>query len=79
MIDVAIPGFGRLDAHHVVAVGNGRNDRLMLAAAALGIGVCGREGIASEAMQSSRIVVGNILDALDLMLSTTRLIASLRD
>jgi P-type E1-E2 ATPase len=62
----------------VVAVGNGRNDALMLAAAALGIGVCGDEGIATEALQSCVIVVRNIHDALDLLLSKQRLIASLR-
>lgn len=67
-----------LGPHRAVAVGNGRNDRLMLAAAALGIGVCGDEGIATEALHSCTIVVRNIRDALDLLLSERRLIASLR-
>jgi P-type E1-E2 ATPase len=67
-----------LGRHGVVAVGNGRNDRSMLAAAALGIGVCGDEGIATEALQSCEIVVRNIHDAFDLLLSERRLIASLR-
>ena len=67
-----------LGGQRVVAVGNGRNDRLMLAAAALGIGVCGDEGIATEALHACTIVVRNIHDALDLLLSEKRLIASLR-
>ena len=67
-----------LGPQRVVAVGNGRNDALMLAAAALGIGVCGDEGIATEALRSCAIVVRNIHDALDLLLSEKRLIASLR-
>ena len=70
-----VDGLGR---NGVVAVGNGRNDALMLAAAALGIGVCGDEGIAAEALQSCAIVVRNIHDALDLLLSEKRLIATLR-
>jgi soluble P-type ATPase len=67
-----------LGAQHVVAVGNGRNDRRMLAAAALGIGVCGGEGIASEALQACTIVVRDVRDALDLLGSPARLTATLR-
>jgi soluble P-type ATPase len=47
-----------------VAIGNGRNDRLMLAAAVLGIGVVGGEGLAGEALRASGIVVRHIVDAL---------------
>ncbi len=67
-----------LGPNRAVAVGNGRNDRLMLAAAALGIGVCGDEGIAAEALRACVIVVRDIHDAFDLLLSEKRLIASLR-
>jgi soluble P-type ATPase len=67
-----------LGPQRVVAVGNGRNDRLMLASAALGIGVCGDEGIAGEALRSCTIVVRHIHDALDLLLSEKRLMATLR-
>lgn len=67
-----------LGAHHVVAIGNGRNDRLMLAAAALGIGVIGDEGIATEALQASDVVARHIVDAFELLLETRRLIATLR-
>jgi P-type E1-E2 ATPase len=67
-----------LGAHAVVAIGNGRNDRLMLAAAALGIGVVGAEGIATEALQAADVVVRDITDAFDLLLDTRRLVATLR-
>ena len=62
----------------VIAIGNGRNDRLLLEAAALAIGVCGREGIATEALQASDIVVPDPAAALDLLLDTKRLVATLR-
>ena len=67
-----------LGARHVVAVGNGRNDRLMLAAVALGIGVCGGEGLAAEALQASTILARDVCDALDLLASPARLTATLR-
>jgi soluble P-type ATPase len=67
-----------LGAGHVVAIGNGRNDRMMLAAAALGIAVCGTEGLAGEALRASAVVVGGITDGLDLLLHPKRLLATLR-
>jgi soluble P-type ATPase len=67
-----------LGADHVVAIGNGRNDRLMLAASALGIGVGGTEGIAAETIAACDVVVPDIGAALDLLLETKRLVASLR-
>jgi soluble P-type ATPase len=67
-----------LGAAHVVAIGNGRNDRMMLDAARLGIAVCGTEGGAVESMQASDIVVHHVVDALDLLLKPNRLLATLR-
>lgn len=67
-----------LGAAHVVAIGNGRNDWMMLDTAALGIAVCGAEGAAAEALQVGDIVVGRIVDALDLLLHPKRLLATLR-
>lgn len=61
-----------------VAIGNGRNDALMLKSSALGICVIGDEGTAIEAVQSSRLMVNHINDALDLFLNPKRLIATLR-
>jgi soluble P-type ATPase len=62
----------------VAAIGNGRNDRLMLAEAALGIGVLGEEGLAGDALAGSDAVVRDIRDALDLLLKPQRLVATLR-
>lgn len=67
-----------LGAEHVAAIGNGRNDRSMLQLAGLGIAVMGQEGLAATALSASDLVVGNILDALDLLLIPQRLVATLR-
>ncbi len=67
-----------LGADHVVAFGNGRNDALMLEAAALGVAVLMNEGIARETLFAANIVVPNIIDALDLLLNPLRLKATLR-
>jgi len=68
----------RLGAADVVAIGNGRNDRLMLAAAALGIVVIGDEGSAADTLQASDIVVRDVVDAFALLDNPRRLIATLR-
>ena len=68
----------RLGARSVVAVGNGVNDGQMLSAAALGIAVLGREGLAAETLRAADLVVGCIEDALDLLLYPRRLLATLR-
>jgi len=68
----------RLGAAHAVAIGNGRNDRLLLAAAALGIAVVGDEGAAAEALHVSDVVVRHIEDAFELLLEPRRLVATLR-
>lgn len=69
----------RIGAERVVAIGNGRNDRLMLAAAALGIGVMGDEGVAGEALPACDVVTRHIGDALGLLLEPRRAVATLRD
>ena len=67
-----------LGASQVVCIGNGRNDRLMLAEAALGIAVTGPEGTAGEALAAADLFVPGISDALDLLQAPTRLVATLR-
>jgi soluble P-type ATPase len=67
-----------LGTDRVVAVGNGRNDRKMLAAAALGIAVVQREGGASDTLAAADVVVTGVLDALELLRHPTRLVATLR-
>jgi soluble P-type ATPase len=68
----------RLGPGECVAIGNGRNGRAMLAAAALGIAVVGREGAAVEALHACDIAVRDAADALELLLEPRRLLATLR-
>jgi soluble P-type ATPase len=68
----------KLGAEHVCAIGNGRNDRKMLAAAAVGVALVQREGSAGEALACAAVVVTDVLDALDLLRRPARLIATLR-
>jgi len=67
-----------LGAQAVVAIGNGRNDRKMLAAAAVSVALVQQEGGAGEAVTAAAVVARDILDALDLLRLPTRLIATLR-
>ena len=68
----------RLGAESVVAIGNGRNDRLMLGAAALGMSVSGLEGTAAEAIAAAHLHATDIHDALDLLAKPLRLVATRR-
>jgi soluble P-type ATPase len=67
-----------LGASRTAAVGNGRNDRLMLKEAALGIVVLQSEGAAADAMAAADLAAPDIRAALDLLLVPRRLKASLR-
>nr|NLI50500.1 ATPase P [Propionibacterium sp.] len=67
-----------LGAELVCAVGNGRNDRLMLEDAALGVAVMLAEGVAPETLAAATVVCPSVLDALDLLLHPLRLTATLR-
>lgn len=69
---------GKLGPERTAAIGNGRNDRLMLAAAALGICVLLDEGAAVETWNSADVVCPSILSALELLSSPLRLTATLR-
>jgi len=68
----------KLGSERVACIGNGRNDRLMLWEAALGIAVIGPEGAASEAMVAADVVCRDAKEALSLLLHPKRLVASLR-
>jgi len=61
-----------------VALGNGNNDRRMLKAAGVGIAVSEGEGCAVDAITSADILVNGAMDALNLLLNTKRLKATLR-
>lgn len=67
-----------LGAKHTAAIGNGRNDALMLTEAALGVAVVQQEGAALAALTAADVVAPDILNALDLFLHPARLIATLR-
>lgn len=67
-----------LGGEHVCAVGNGRNDRKMLAAAAVGVALVQQETGAGEAIAAAAVVATSIHDALDLLRFPKRLIATLR-
>lgn len=70
---------GELGRNSVVAVGNGRNDRLMLQAAGLGIAVVGPEAAAVDAVRAADLVVTNIHAAFDLLSNPLRLVATMRE
>lgn len=60
------------------AMGNGRNDVLMLEAAGLSFVVAGREGCCSKALMAADVTVASIVDALDLLLAPQCCVATLR-
>jgi soluble P-type ATPase len=68
----------RLNETQVVAIGNGRNDHLMLKTASLGIAIIQGEGAALQTCLAADVLAPNILAALDLLLIPKRLIATLR-
>lgn len=68
----------KLPSHRTVCIGNGRNDRLMLEEAALGIAVILGEGAAVETVVSADVVCTDIVAALELLMNPLRLTATLR-
>ena len=68
----------KLGAEKVAALGNGNNDRKLLAAARVGIAVAEGEGCAVEAVVAANILVRCAQDGLDLLLNPKRLKATLR-
>ena len=67
-----------LGAKNTVAVGNGRNDCLMLDRAALGIAIVGEECAAGVTVRAADVVAPDIVCALDLLINPLRLTATLR-
>ncbi len=68
----------KLGVDSTTAIGNGRNDRLMLKTSALGIVVIQEEGAAVETMLAADVVVPDITTALNLLNNPLRLVAALR-
>jgi len=67
-----------LDRNRCIAIGNGNNDVKMLEIAKIGIAIMGCEGCSSEAMRVSDIICRDIIDALNLLINPSRLIATMR-
>ncbi len=67
-----------LGTEFTVCIGNGRNDRLMVKEAALGIIVIQEEGAAVETILAADIVCNSIVSALRLLTNPLRLTATLR-
>lgn len=76
--DAKLAHVERLGPANVVAIGNGRNDRRMVGAAALGIALVQTEGAAVETLKHAHVAVASIGDALGLLLNPERLVATLR-
>ena len=68
-----------LGSSHVIAIGNGRNDHLMLREAALSIGIIQAEGAYSQIIYDTHVICTSINDALSLLINPKRLIATLRN
>jgi len=68
----------RLGEDRCIAIGNGRNDKLMCRASALAIAVMEQEGMCGRLLGEADVCTRNIEDALDLLLRPKRLIATLR-
>ena len=68
----------RLGPQETACIGNGRNDRLMLERAALGIAVVEQEGAATGTLLAADVVCPGILAAFELLSNPLRLTATLR-
>ena len=69
----------KVGSNTTLAVGNGRNDKLMLKEAVLGIGILQEEGICTETLLNSDIISKSILDVFAYLKDPNRLIATLRN
>jgi soluble P-type ATPase len=68
----------KLGADRTVCIGNGRNDRLMVGEAAVGIAIIGEEGAATETIRNADVVCRSASEALSLLVNPRRLVATLR-
>lgn len=66
------------DPATAVMIGNGISDVEALRRCAVGIAVIGPEGCAAEAFRAADVVVADINHALDLLLTPSRLVSTLR-
>jgi len=77
--DVAKRDYVReLGTERSVCIGNGRNDRLMVGEAAVGIAMIGEEGASAETVRNADVVCRSASEALSLLIYPLRLVATLR-
>lgn len=69
----------KIGSANTLSVGNGRNDRLMLKESILGIGILQDEGICTETLMNSDILVKSIFDVFEFLENKNRLVATLRN
>ena len=68
-----------LGSSATLSVGNGRNDKLMLKESILGIAILQDEGLCTETLLNSDILVKSIFDVFSFLKDENRLIATLRN
>jgi len=68
----------QLGPAHVIAYGNGMNDVGMLRLATIGVAILAGEGVAIGALQAADVLALGPVDAIDLVLNSKRLVATLR-
>jgi soluble P-type ATPase len=68
----------QLGGYRCAAIGNGYNDVEMFNGCGLSIAIIGPEGASSHAVIAAQVVCGSILNALDLLLDTRLLVATLK-
>ncbi|BCY18159.1 MAG: ATPase P [Chloroflexi bacterium] len=67
-----------LGGHHCAAIGQGANDALMLSEAFLGIAIISPEGLCTETLKASRVVMPDIYSAFNFLENPLRIVATLR-
>ena len=68
-----------LGSQYTLSVGNGRNDKLMLKETILGIAILQDEGLCTQTLLNSDILVKSIFDVFAFLKDSNRLIATLRN
>ena len=68
-----------LGSSTTLSVGNGRNDKLMLKESILGIAILQDEGLCTETLLNSDILIKSIFDVFSFLKDENRLIATLRN
>lgn len=69
----------KIGANTTIAVGNGRNDKLMLKEAVLGVAILQEEGLCTQTLLTSDILVHSILDVFSFLKDANKLVATLRN